>query len=54
MDFDVINGEIKVCRIDITFLSTSSTLMVGDIDTVVLVSAFETPPEEVIVGVTSE
>lgn len=53
MDFTVINGEITVNKIDITYLSTSSTLMIGDIDTVSLTSAFESPPEEMIVGVTN-
>jgi spore germination protein PD len=52
MEFNVINGAIQVDHIDITYVSTSSTFLVGDIDSVALVSAFETPPEKVIVGVT--
>jgi spore germination protein PD len=52
MEFTVINGEIIVDRIDISYLSTSSTFMVGDIRTISLTSAFDTPPEKVIIGVT--
>lgn len=52
MEFNVRNGQIQVDTIDITYLSTSSTLMVGDIRSVNLVSGFETPPEKMIVGVT--
>ncbi|WP_282935844.1 spore gernimation protein GerPD [Paenibacillus sp. RC67] len=52
MEFNVINGEINVNKIDITYLSTSSVFFVGDIRTVTLYGAFESPPEKVIVGVT--
>lgn len=52
MEFNVRNGQIQVDTIDITYLSTSSTLMVGDIQSVNLISGFETPPEKMIVGVT--
>lgn len=52
MEFNVINGEINVNSLDITYLSTASTLFVGDIKTVILYGAFESPPEKVIVGVT--
>lgn len=54
LDFTVINGETTVRRIDIRFLSTSSILFVGDIDKVSLTNAFESPPEEIIVGVATE
>jgi spore germination protein PD len=52
MDFSVINGELSVCEINVTYLSTAATLMIGDIRSVALYSAFEGPPENVIVGVT--
>lgn len=52
MDFTVVNEGIVVGKLDITYLSTSSTLLIGDIRTVALTSAFETPPEKVIVGIT--
>ncbi|OXM86997.1 spore gernimation protein GerPD [Paenibacillus rigui] len=52
MEFNVINGGIEVGKIDITYLSTSSTFMIGDICSVSLMSAYETPPENMIVGVT--
>ncbi|MBE1445463.1 spore gernimation protein GerPD [Paenibacillus sp. OAS669] len=52
MEFEVINGELHVGSIDITYLSTASVFLVGDIRTITLYGAFETPPEKVIVGVT--
>ncbi|MDF2963718.1 MAG: spore gernimation protein GerPD [Paenibacillus sp.] len=52
MEFTVINGEIIVDHVDISYMSTSSTFMVGDIRSISLTSAFETPPEEMIIGVT--
>ncbi|WP_156043480.1 spore gernimation protein GerPD [Paenibacillus sp. UNC451MF] len=52
MEFNVINGEINVNKIDITYLSTSSVFFVGDIRSITLLGAFESPPEKVIVGVT--
>lgn len=52
MDFNVINGDLIIGKIDITYLSTSSTFLVGDIRAVSLFSAYDTPPEKVIVGVT--
>jgi spore germination protein PD len=52
MEYNVINGELEVTLIKVTYVSTSSTVMVGDIKAVSLFSAFEGPPEELIVGVT--
>jgi len=52
MDFNVINGDLVIGKIDITYLSTSSTFLVGDIRAVSLLSAYDTPPEKMIVGVT--
>lgn len=52
MEYNVINGELAVDHIRMTFVSTSSTVMVGDIKAISLFSAFEGPPEELIVGVT--
>jgi spore germination protein PD len=52
LEFTVINRELLVDHIDITYISTSSTLLIGDIRSIALTSAFETPPEKVIVGVT--
>ncbi|MFH5185102.1 spore gernimation protein GerPD [Paenibacillus sp. TAB 01] len=52
MDFNVINGDLVIGKMDITYLSTSSTFLVGDIRAVSLLSAYDTPPEKMIVGVT--
>ncbi|HUC92229.1 MAG TPA: spore gernimation protein GerPD [Paenibacillus sp.] len=52
MEYNVINGEISVSSIDIFSLGGSSSFMVGDIKTISLSSAYETPPENLIVGVT--
>jgi len=52
MNFTVINGDISVKKVAITYLSSGSTFFVGDIERVALSSAFDTPPEETIIGVT--
>ncbi|MCS7464410.1 spore gernimation protein GerPD [Paenibacillus doosanensis] len=52
MEFTVINGELVVDYADVTYVSTSSTFMIGDIRSIALSSAFDTPPEKVIIGVT--
>ncbi|MCL6606345.1 MAG: spore gernimation protein GerPD [Paenibacillus sp.] len=52
MEYNVINGELMVTTIKMTYVSTSSIIMVGDIKTIALLSVFEGPPEQVIVGVT--
>lgn len=52
MNFTVNNGELSVKKVAITYITTSSTFFVGDIERVALSSAFETPPEDVIIGVT--
>ncbi|MCR8635366.1 MULTISPECIES: spore gernimation protein GerPD [Paenibacillus] len=52
MEFTVINGGVVVDYIEISYISISSTFMVGDICSISLISAFDTPPEKVIIGVT--
>ncbi|RCW51247.1 spore gernimation protein GerPD [Paenibacillus prosopidis] len=52
MEYNVINGELEVTLLKVTYVSTSSTVMVGEIKAISLFSAFEGPPEELIVGVT--
>jgi spore germination protein PD len=52
MEYAVINGEVEVGNLNITFVSNSSLIMVGDIKEIFLSNAFETPPESTIVGVT--
>lgn len=52
MKYMVINGSLSIENIEITYLSTSSVFLVGELEHAALTCAFETPPEEVIVGVT--
>ncbi|MBO8171740.1 MAG: spore gernimation protein GerPD [Bacillaceae bacterium] len=52
MTYTVINEELKVEDASITFITTSSVFFVGDIKTISLATAFDSPPEEEIVGVT--
>lgn len=51
MKYMVINGPLSVEKVEITYLSTSSIFLVGELTHVALTSAFDTPPEKVIVGV---
>lgn len=52
MKYMVINGSLCVEKVEITYMSTSSVFLVGELKQTALISAFDTPPEEVIVGVT--
>lgn len=52
MKYMVINGSLCVENVQIIYLSTSSVFLVGEVKHAALTSAFDTPPEEVIVGVT--
>jgi hypothetical protein len=51
MHYTVINGDISVKKINISFVSTSSVIFVGDVNKVSLSSTFETPPEDNIVDI---
>ncbi|WP_374706644.1 spore gernimation protein GerPD [Paenibacillus sp. J2TS4] len=46
----VVNKEIKVGLIRVIGVTSSSVLLVGDTETINLASAFDTPPESLIVG----
>ncbi|WP_174730716.1 spore gernimation protein GerPD [Mesobacillus harenae] len=50
MNFYVYNRDISVGDIRIIGVSTSSLLLVGDAQSIQLASAFDTPPESLIVG----
>ncbi|MBP1932405.1 spore gernimation protein GerPD [Ammoniphilus resinae] len=52
MKFTVINHEISVEKIKIDGIEISSNLIIGDVPKITLTSWFESPPENVIVGVT--
>ncbi|MFD0048809.1 spore gernimation protein GerPD [Actinomycetes bacterium NPDC127524] len=50
MEFNVTNHEICVGEIKVTGVAASSLLHIGDVQTVQLSSAFDTPPESLIIG----
>lgn len=50
MDYTVINRELCVGDIKITGVSTSSVFLIGDANTISMASAFDTPPESLIIG----
>ncbi|MFO1445498.1 spore gernimation protein GerPD [Bacillus sp. Bva_UNVM-123] len=50
MNFHVYNRELSVGNIRIIGVASSSMLMVGDTQTIQLASAFDTPPESLIIG----
>ncbi|GAE35443.1 hypothetical protein [Halalkalibacter akibai] len=50
MNFTVVNKNVNVDNVRIIGVSTSSLFLVGDADTITLSSAFDTPPESLIVG----
>lgn len=52
MRFSVVNGRTSVGGISVTDVAASSILIIGDVRTVSLASTFETPAENLIVGVT--
>ncbi|MBW3112011.1 MULTISPECIES: spore gernimation protein GerPD [Bacillaceae] len=50
MNLQVINRELTVGNIDIAGVASSSLVLVGDADIIQLASAFDTPPESLIIG----
>ncbi|AKP46344.1 MULTISPECIES: hypothetical protein [Bacillus] len=50
MNLQVSNHELKVANIKITGVSSSSLVLIGDANQIQLFSAFDTPPEALIVG----
>lgn len=50
MNFTVVNHNISVGNIDVRGVASSSILLVGDTDNIILSSAFDTPPESLIIG----
>lgn len=47
---NVTNGALCVGSISLTGVSSSSSLLLGDTESITLYSFFDTPPESVIVG----
>lgn len=50
MEHNVINHQLCVGNIHITGVSSSSLFLIGDVQTVQLSSAFDTPPESLIIN----
>ncbi|MFE8700308.1 spore gernimation protein GerPD [Cytobacillus sp. FJAT-54145] len=50
MNFQVYNRDLNVGSIRVVGVSSSSILMIGDTETIQLASAFDTPPESLIIG----
>lgn len=48
MEFNVVNHEISVGNIKVIGVSSASIFLVGDVQTVQLASAFDTPPSSFI------
>ncbi|RNB91167.1 spore gernimation protein GerPD [Brevibacillus fluminis] len=53
MRYTVINGCLSIGTVKCTEIATSSILRIGDSQCIQLGSIFETPPESLIVGVTT-
>ncbi|MFD2681289.1 spore gernimation protein GerPD [Bacillus seohaeanensis] len=50
MNLQVINRELSVGKIDVGGVASASLMLVGDADIIQLTSAFDTPPESLIIG----
>ncbi|RED61692.1 spore gernimation protein GerPD [Cohnella lupini] len=50
INLNVTNGPVSVGSICILGVSSSSSLLIGDTESLTLYSYFDTPPESVIVG----
>lgn len=50
MNFEVVNRELCIGSIQVTGVSSSSILMIGDTNSIVLTSMFDTPAESLIIG----
>ncbi|HLU20856.1 spore gernimation protein GerPD [Lederbergia graminis] len=50
MELHVVNHELSVGNIEVGGVTTSSLFLIGDADCINLSSAFDTPPESLIIG----
>jgi spore germination protein PD len=53
LNFNVTNGPVCVGSIRLIGVSSASSFLLGDTESITLYSYFDTPPESVIVGVGS-
>ncbi|RID86195.1 spore gernimation protein GerPD [Peribacillus asahii] len=49
MEFNVVNHQLCVDNININGVASASLFLIGDVQTVQLASAFDTPPESLII-----
>jgi spore germination protein PD len=50
MNFTVTNRNLSVGNVKITGIGNSSLFLVGDANTILLSSVYDTPPESLIIG----
>ncbi|WP_166001321.1 spore gernimation protein GerPD [Bacillus sp. Cs-700] len=50
MNYTVINRGLSVGHVDITAVASSSVFLVGDTESIVCSSIFDTPPESLIIS----
>ncbi|MFS0782931.1 spore gernimation protein GerPD [Bacillus sp. 1P06AnD] len=50
MDYHVTNENLCVGKVKVIGVASSSLLLIGDAQTIQLSSAFDTPPESLIIG----
>lgn len=50
MNLHVVNRDLCVYHVDITAVTTSSLFLIGDAHLIQLSSAFDTPPDSLIIG----
>ncbi|MCV9887104.1 MULTISPECIES: spore gernimation protein GerPD [Metabacillus] len=50
MNFTVVNRNIEVGNIRVVGVASSSVFLIGDTQTILLSSIFDTPPESLIIG----
>ncbi|MCA0989865.1 spore gernimation protein GerPD [Pseudalkalibacillus hwajinpoensis] len=50
MNYTVINRGLSVGHIDVTAVASSSVFLVGDTESIVCSSIFDTPPESLIIS----
>ena len=49
-NLNVTNGPVQVGSISLVGIASSSSLLLGDTESITLYSFFDTPPESVIIG----
>ncbi|SFQ71800.1 spore germination protein PD [Priestia endophytica DSM 13796] len=50
MNYTIVNRDLLVGNIHVLGVSTSSVFLIGDTESIALSSAYDTPPESLIIG----